>query len=79
VNDHVRLLEGLVTATRIIDNAQAVAYAQVQVASKAGRNKDMLDYGVIFAALVMARLQLEDAHNPAIDIAERGMDTLSNL
>jgi hypothetical protein len=58
VDDHVQLLEGLVSATRIIDHAQAFAYAQLQLAGKAGRNKDMLDYGVIFAALVMARLQL---------------------
>jgi hypothetical protein len=76
VNDHVQLLEGLVTAALIIDNAQAFAYAQIHLASKAGRNKDMLNYGVVFAALVMARLQLEDAHHPAIDIAERRMNTL---
>jgi len=61
MNDHVQLLEGLVTATRIIDRAQAFAYEQSQPAGKAGRDKDMLDYGVLFAALVMARLQLDDA------------------
>jgi hypothetical protein len=72
VDDHVQLLEGLVTATRIIDRARAFAYAQLQMAGKAGRNKDMLDYGVIFAALVMARLQLEDALTPANTIGERG-------
>ena len=75
MNDHAQLLEGLVTATRIIDRAQAFAYGQSQLAGKAGREKDMLDYGVLFAALVMARLQLQDAFDPANNIAERGMDT----
>jgi hypothetical protein len=35
----------------------------------------MLDYGLLFVALVMARLQLDDAFRPAHDIAERVTDT----
>jgi hypothetical protein len=75
MNDHVQLLEGLVTATRIIDRAQAFAYEQSQRVGKAGREKDIPDYRVLFAALVMARLQLQDAFGLANNIAERGMDT----
>jgi len=69
MNNHTQLLEELATASRAIDRAQAFAYAQSQLAGKSGRHKDMLDYGTLFSALVMARLQLEDAFGPAIDIA----------
>jgi len=61
MNHHTQLLEAMATASRAIDRAQAFAYVPSQVAGESGRQQDVLDYGVLFAALVMVRLQLDDA------------------
>ena len=72
MNDHTQLLEELATASRAVERAQAFAYAQSQLAGESGRHEDMLDYGSVFAALVMARLELDYAFSPVIDIVARG-------
>ena len=72
MNDHTQLLEELATAIQAVDRAQAYAYAQSQLAGESGRHEDMPDYGSVFAALVMARLELDHAFGPAIDIVARG-------